>query len=487
MTKPIETNILPLNRPEYIGSGEGILSALAWSLVEDPSSYAPSVYEIAQRDSAHRRTYKVLETRPNATGLVHAIAESYGVNFGFDKLLDDGLLDVFRGVIPAKAIAYPSLPLVPKAAFLQDPRGVKGKKNPANYARIIEQFYFLGSMHPEAPNAAATTWFDILSENEPAEILRALDDIAGKAGPVQVRNGVGQVAGVTRLVNTSQEKEKAPEWIRSQSGPNPFQWFKSAWDTLCTPQWKSALPRRRWCDWLTCVIRTALGMGYLWEAQFYIHLNNLLSDPEKCNGGSIQPPKIGELLRWTAGSEKVTARDVNGNIRPVISLGDTIRKLVEELIANEAENQPSPLPLAEMTFVQLVEYLSLLVKVSGKNPFQEIMETVVKSKAPNTIETVVYSLLCRAETGTEADFYSMLVRRSRRFLIIEPGPEWIVVMASLAAKDPGRSTTLGQVKQQLQMLGLRPSRQVMVNSLEQSGLTRSSHDSDDALEVAAAF
>ena len=45
----------------------------------------------------------------------------------------------------------------------------------------------------------------------------------------------------------------------------------------------------------------------------------------------------------------------------------------------------------------------------------------------------------------------------------------------------------GEVKESLAELGLAPSRDTLVHELERAGLSRSSHDADDGIEVAAGF
>jgi hypothetical protein len=225
-----------------------------------------------------------------------------------------------------------------------------------------------------------------------------------------------------------------------------------------------------------------MGMGYLWEAQFYRDLCEHLA-----SAAPEQPyllPNNKELLKWTARSEAISTRDVNRSVRLVVSTGHAAR-------AQFFRNYESVLMAnPELAQAPLEDIISVIKHEMGSyesNPFSEILSESKRTDGPNTWETVVYSLQCRAETGSEADFYSLLTRRSRRFLVVEPGPEWMVVLASLTAGAPGLSTTLGQVKRSLAMLGLYPSRETLVQELEQAGLAGSSHDADDALEVVSAF
>jgi hypothetical protein len=406
---------------------------------------------------------------------VQAALGSAGIAFPNSSDADDAILDALRGVIPAKAFSYPALPLVRAAAFLQNTRGVKAKQNPANYALIIEQLYALGSPVP-AGGGAAAKWFSVLSIPETNSLFRALDTLAGQMvpdddgapAPVVFRSAPPDIAALPH-----------PVWL--QNVATPFVWFRQAWDTFCTPEWRSALPRRRWSDWASCIIRTAMGMAYLWESYFFRDLCDYLAEPAPV--APFEIPRHRELLKWTGRDEALTTRDVNSRIRQVISIGHASRLTFQSALDPLVASQPD-LPSRSLQSMIGAVANSLAREV---NPFAALLNDSKRNQGPNTWETVVYSLQCRAETGTDADFYSVLSRRSRRFLVVEPGPEWLVVIASLAAGAPGRHTTLGQVKANLAMLGLFPSRETLVQELEQAGLAGSSHDSDDALEVVSAF
>jgi hypothetical protein len=390
--------------------------------------------------------------------------------------LEDAVLDAFRGAIPQKALSYPALPLVQAACFLQNAKGVKGKQGPANYAQIIEQMYNLGTSEPIL-TGAAEKWYSILAEPEVNPLFMGLENLAtsmvpakdGTFGPVPLRQ-------VTRITGIPPR----PSWLNEAL--TPFTWFHQAWNIFCTPAWRDALPRRRWCDWAACIIRTAMGMGYLWEAQLFRDLCEYLAM------ASPQQPYLlpinRELLKWTARSEAISTRDVNRSVRLVISAGHAARAQFMAFYESALNANPE---LAQAPLEDILSAVRHEMVSSESNPFSEILSESKRTDGPNTWETVVYSLQCRAETGSEADFYSLLTRRSRRFLVVEPGPEWMVVLASLTAGAPGRSTTLGQVKRSLAMLGLYPSRETLVQELEQAGLAGSSHDADDALEVVSAF
>lgn len=470
------TELLPLNRPEYPGSIETVLSALAWSLAQDPDAYAPLVFEIAQESSSKKRRFSITSTRQNGLDAVLPVFQAAGISFPPSPGLEGAVLDAFRGVIPPKAFSYPALPLVQAASFLQNPKGTKGKSHPANYSLIIEQMYALGTSLPGS-KGAAETWFSILSAPETNPLFAGLNCLA--AGMVPLKDGTLSPVLLCQDKNVP-VNPPGPAWLHDL--PTPFTWFHQAWNTFCTPAWRDALPRRRWCDWGACIIRSAMGMGYLWEAQLYRDLCENLAATSPQPLVSLRGTR--ELLKWTGREEAISTRDINSRIRQVVSTGHAAREQFKSLYEAALSTKPE---LANASLQDILSAVRSEMAVLNTNPFLEILTESKRKDGHNTLETVVYSLQCRAETGVDADFYALLTRRSRRFLVVEPGPEWMVVLASLTAGAPGRCTTLGQVKRNLAMLGLFPSRETLVRELEQAGLAGSSHDSDDALEVVSAF
>ena len=154
-------------------------------------------------------------------------------------------------------------------------------------------------------------------------------------------------------------------------------------------------------------------------------------------------------------------------------------KLDEALLA---DMHTSPTGLADF-----VARAQRLMNQSSRAELLSCFGGDLKPSAKNTLETVRYLLLCRQVHGEDADFYGLLARHGRRWAVVEPGPEWIVVFASLSAKQPGGWANLRQLKDSLKELGLSPSRETVVQELERAGLSRSSHDADDGIDVAAGF
>lgn len=482
-------DLLGLNRPEYAGYGEVLLSSLAWSLTEhgrprlrgEGGADPGLVYEYAQPYHAPSRKIPIHDVRPLARGRVARISDAEGICFPHDGGIEEAFLDAFRGVIPEKGNSYPAVPLVKSAPFLQDSRGVKAKDGPANFAKIIERIYALGAPSRVGPSDAARRWYSVLALAEHHRLFRTLDRLAQELTE-QYPRVLGQDAA--NAPSDTQRGDPAVSWLAGRS--TPFRWFHGAWNTFCRREWREALPRRRWCDWASCILRTGIGMAYLWEARFHSRVAEYLAGDDSKPDTEWILGDDDDLLRWTMASEAISSRDVGGKLRKLLAEGHEIRNHLTRCLASARKLRPNLDP-AKDELSSILVALRRVVEKESPNVFEDLLAQGIRSGAPNTQETVKYSLQCRAETGAEADFYSLLARRSRRFLVVEPGPEWIVVMAGVAAGAPGRPTTLGSVERQLRLLGLMPSRESLVHELERAGLAGSSHDADEALVVAPSF
>jgi hypothetical protein len=109
--------------------------------------------------------------------------------------------------------------------------------------------------------------------------------------------------------------------------------------------------------------------------------------------------------------------------------------------------------------------------------------------ANNQKEFVRYLLLARSsddDSVDQADFY-FLARTNSRHMWFHPGPEWIVVTASLLCQKPSGQCTLGMLSEDLARLGVRVERSVLVALLEEAGLSTDSPDADNALVIRSGF
>ena len=87
----------------------------------------------------------------------------------------------------------------------------------------------------------------------------------------------------------------------------------------------------------------------------------------------------------------------------------------------------------------------------------------------------------------QADFYFLARTNSSRKVWLHPGPEWLVVVASLLCQTPGGQCTLGQLSDDLGILGIQVERSVLVALLDQAGMSADSPDADNAIVIRAGF
>ena len=109
--------------------------------------------------------------------------------------------------------------------------------------------------------------------------------------------------------------------------------------------------------------------------------------------------------------------------------------------------------------------------------------------ANNQKEFVKYLLLARSsddDSVDQADFYYLACTNSKHAWF-RPGPEWLVVVASLLCVQPGGQCTLGELTADLACLGVRVERSVLVGLLEEAGVTTDSPDADNALIIRSGF
>lgn len=478
----------PLNRPEYPKNPEVLQSALAWSLDSgrQPSERGKGlVYEEKTKSGA--RTVEILQARPSAEES-HALLRQMNLSIGArghdSEQLHDSLWDGLRAVTAQKAKAYSPVPLTVGMAMLQDAVGVHAKAGPPNFAEIIEQVYRAGTSSAVETGEAARRWSSALSTGDGDRLLEFLDVVSGRILEARIgRNPLAAIADATR--RGGQLAPALPAWL--SSARTPMNWFHESWNTLCTPAWRGVLPPQRWSDWASCVLRTGVALTFLWEARFFQHLGRFLLSPTgESVSGTISRQMT--LLRWRSAGLPITVRDENSRLIQTVLDGTRVRITLDEILSTHVNDRAGDWhskdgldDFARWFASDPVRYKDFRSRVSacyggGKFP-----------PANNSLETIRYLLLARSESGQQADFYGLLRRRSSRFLVVSPGEEWIVVAASLAAGSPGARCTLGALRSSLASLGIYAERDEVITELERAGLSRSSHDADDAIVVWSGF
>lgn len=405
-----------------------------------------------------------------------------------EELVASVLLDELAAPAARGAKRSAAVPLTLEVALLQDRRGVTGKKNPANIARILEQLYSLGGgkdsvaecWHASMVNAGSTGLPPWANAAFGAIVPAPFEDAAGK-----LRKGILSVPGA---------EERKPGWL-GEVHQSPFSWFARNWYKLCHGGWIEAMPRRRWTDWASCVARTAIATGFLFEMHVARRLAAAIvaedGDPRQAVANILADART--LLPWNAGLSR-SASDVGPVINRLSGAGTASLDLLERLTSRD-DSDLGDLDVPTIAcFDSREDGLAIWLeqaraKVRGndsvKDAVTEALSAGVVGGARNTRETIRYSLLDRG-TSVGTDLYALL-KSAGNLTWVEPGQEWLIVVASLCADKPGGVCRLGDLKASLAELGISASTPTVISLLEKYGMARSSHDADDALEIQAGF
>jgi hypothetical protein len=480
-------------RPQYVVNPEVLQSALAWRLVGDSTDGF-----IFSRKATG--TSLVTWVRTNPFALEDDVERESAENRWFSSLEELGLTidrpgnpkrDVANSIISAiEGIRQPgakggtAIPITFQAALLQNYRGVLGVQSPPNLGLILDVLHGLGGTG-DAP-CATSSWHQAVKNFGDNSILARLDRAMEQGLAPYPEDVTGDIQAIELG-----KVPRAPGWLEKARKSSPFHWFRRTWDNLMQESWREALPPRKWCDWATCVLRTAIGACYLWEAHFYQELAKGLLHP------SMKPSLIFRnavaesmpLLAWHQGGT-VGSSDIATKMKSTVLLGLNAKKFIEEEIINGEE-----LGLQEIDEEGpggLEAWISRCQDVIREKPktrrkMSDELRSPRRGAHDNLYEAIRYALLCRQPLGENADLYALLAKRGSRYTIVEPSAEWPVVIASLACPGPSQSTRLGEVMDNLRQLGLRPSYNTLIETLEAVGLCQSSHDADEAIEVYPAF
>jgi hypothetical protein len=252
------------------------------------------------------------------------------------------------------------------------------------------------------------------------------------------------------------------------------------------------MPRRRWVDWASCILRTAIGTGYLFEMNFYYQLVLALNSESTVEEAAAKVlRKSTPFLPWNE-AESVSSRDVSSNIKKACERGVSCRSLIEAWVKEDAtfprpSNFLSTKDGLELWLHEARTWIAKEDKEHRETKIRKAISVAANTSSSNMNETVAYTLLDRSGTAAVKDLYSLLRKRGSRYTIVEPGLEWFVVIATMIKINPGKRRRVGDVMKALECLGVRSGYNTIVKELERVGLARSSHDADDAIQVVAAF
>jgi len=473
MTQGSSLLFIDLPRPEYVASPEILISSLAWRefAYVDPSASSPQALAYRTDD----RTSTKIEFRSTEPTDMSGWGESLSTA-GLKGVEDFAILGAatavsIAGIRAKKAKGQAATPLTPALALLQDARGMLGKKNPPNIGLILEELYRLGASSFESTSATAASHWRHAAERRLSSdpLLQCIDTAAREfifGGLIESRRD-GSI--------------ETPQTRPLLAGDTPFTWFHVAWSRITSDDWVDALPSRRWVDWASTVLRAAIAFGYLWQSRYNEEvaraviggsLNNEIESPEAI------VERINPVAPWVNRSEQVSVRDVGSRLKASVRRGSNVNLVFKEWRRhnNELEGSSSAQELLEImsTDGHLVD--ALLGALGSKRDAGKL-----------TWEAIRYSLQVRDRSGPFADHYGLFASRGTRYLLVDPGVEWIAVMASLVASGPGSRTTLGDVQRSLRSLGLEVELPQLVDALESAGLARGSADADQAVIVETAY
>lgn len=508
--------LLPLKRPEYAKQTESLLTDLLWrspgSTLSLPGRGEAVSVEGAINSAEDADGFPLNRLVPERTrGGAKKITETYPLARKCDlsALFDDppegltptqpvkSLLSSLTAPRSGDVRAVSCVPVEPDAVVFQTLHGLLNKNNPANNADIIETVGVLGGSVGRGDVARSF----LRSFEERAASSETLQNLLSHvAKSVWDRLG-SRAAGVDDpewpawrrpSPQRAQKEEYFPVWSLVADIRTPFSWFWQKWEALCDPAagWNSELPARRFVDWALCILRTGLSFAYLWEAEFYLALHRELQAKAESDSDPGSQRELKSLLQGRGilasiepRSVSASQKDVWPSLRENLARGYLARNRVLECAAMLA-SQPAGDTLHEL----MVNFVDAIPPDVADEKCGDPLEPDRRT-AKNQKEFVRYLLQPRSgdeAAPDQADLY-YLFQNDTRSTWIEPGPEWMVVIASLCCGKPGGETTLGNVQKDLRHLGLRAERGVVIRLLEDAGLTSDSPDADEALIVSSGF
>ncbi|CTQ63496.1 hypothetical protein [Roseibium album] len=502
--RSVGSPFLRLNRPQYANMPEILVSSLTWGIVErarDRESVSLKVdgneepYEAIafdRYDISKPKNLRIGFTRPRQDTerwekLVESLRSDLDIPAEQAKVAAEILLDDLRALRPAKAKSYAAVPVSLGTSLLQDRSGLLRTPGPANYAAILERMYVLGGGEGSASRKLVQ-----LFGGEGETITPWLDDALEAGAPEFLAEAkkviISECEGPDVAVGGLQ-----PLWLQNES--TPYAWFARSWDMLCHDGWIERMPRRRWTDWAACILRNALGLGFLFEMNLLRALAlGVVTNEEAEAVARAALSKSRPLLRWND-EARVSERSVKEQIETTVIQGtaslSVLDKWIKQGCPRPAEFDDDSNGLAnwiqnarDWSAKQSTASLEAQIAEAFERSADDLRSSRGSSK--NVRETVMYALTERSDAPGSRDLYSLLRLRGR-YHVIDPGQEWLVVLSSLSTGMGQGVARVADIDGALRALCLRPGITALVDRLEDAGLARGSHDADEAIEVKAAF
>jgi hypothetical protein len=468
--------ILPLNRPEYTNP-EAFSTALAWSLFKvemaapmDPSLIVALQYRAKERKPSKKLEYRSTDPVPDRERLEAFALElkKQGVKAEHDQTdLARAVANSICGIQGKKGTYHAAASITESMALLQNTVGMYGKEGPPNLALIVEGLFGLGRpSESKSLVSAAVRWQGAMKYRAEIDPLARALDSAVKTSLLDSVPTPDQTG----------DADPAKDWL-GMFPETPFTWTYRMWNKVTSEEWVSALPARVWVDWASTVLRMGLGMGFLWEAAWNEGIARRLLRGTDLTWGGIRKTAPAPLP-WRSLSAATSVRDISSTLGRRVQRSELIRSHLNDWIKkNESEHLAVDSGLETMARDK-----SLLNDLE-----HDLQGFLPRSNSETWWEAIRYSLSVREESGPFADYYGLLRSRGRRYLMIDPGIEWIAVIASLSCDGPAKKTDLGNVMKSLSELGLTPQLSDIVVLLERAGLARGSADADQGVVIQSAF
>ena len=477
MDKPISLGLLKM---EYPVSSDIFHIALAESLYDVNNPKARRVFQKTGPSGSSQvlETLPVHDPDPNsgwALWMQSLDAAQIDVhNVSEREVVADALLNSLKGVRPESSKSVVAIPISPMTALLQNRKGVANRDSPPNFAKDLEQLYVLGG---GSPGGVANGWkasMKIRLQCDP--LAKAVE----KAVESSLLSGFAPTEKNTPpdppFDHPSDLVDLISSWNAAGEIVTPMAWFVQKWDEITSEDWVRALPARRWVDWASTVLRHGFAFGVLWQSHFYRKLVELVMEPSATvDERSLKAcaTSAGMLLNWPAAGLSPSSSAV------------TIKREVE--LGVRATNH-----FGTLEFPGGTDVLSAVTAMKSDPDSRKSLSEALLSKAGaarvnNNWEAIRYALLRRVENGTDADHYGLFRVSKNNWLYVDPGAEWISVMASLEAGAPGGRTTASQLHSGLNQLGINIKLTELLRHVESSGLAELAADADQAVVVKAAF
>lgn len=473
MTTPASKIILPLPRPQYVALPEGFITSLAWKCfaLEEDKNQSGKKIGLRFRGSPQetkRLEYRITEPKGEKLTSFGDTVSAEGLNTMLPSSdLGEAVINSVLGIKADKGKFQPASPLSPAWAMMQNMSGIQGSENPPDLAEILETIFELGRMdsnYSSDVDSVASLWLNAMELRLANDnLVSVLDEAADKS-----------IFSNKRLQISPSVTSKAVGW-ENLFPESPFVWFRKAWETITNEEWVLALPARVWVDWATTILRQGFAMAYLFEVTWYDSLARSVLKSSDGNWESIRSD-MDDWFPWKPSNSGIEIRDVSSNLKWKSHRGVEIREIFQEWLKETNSHDIDFVKAHELMHEDKILKQKLASALGSR-----------REKGQNLWEAIRYSLITRETQGPYADHFGLLKSRGSRFLIADPGTEWITVLSSLTCSRPSSATNVGEVSDNLRLLGACPEPHDLIQLLERAGLARGSADADQGVSVETAY